>query len=74
VWVKPKSYAGDLIDRNENLGEIHIAEEYYISSSKPDNEAEFYFTRYFKGLIDDDRIYNWIWSTAEIHHLSVPTH
>ncbi len=69
VRTSPKSYAGKLLDLDEEAGKSYVAGEYYIGSSKPDQGAGSFYTRHFRGMIDDVRIYNRALSASEIQNL-----
>jgi hypothetical protein len=47
-----------LVDLSAPVGENYSAGEYYIGSNKADQGAESCFNRYYKGVIDDVRIYD----------------
>jgi hypothetical protein len=69
VKGSPRPYFGEPYNLDEDAGTNYSDGEYYIGSSKPDNGVGAYFTRHFRGMIDDVRIYNRALSASEIHHL-----
>jgi hypothetical protein len=70
VKGSPKSYTGTLLDLNQEVGKDYSAGEYYLGSTKPDRGAGSFFSRHFKGMIDDVRIYNGALNAAEVGALS----
>jgi hypothetical protein len=67
--VPPMAFTGSLQDLNQDAGANHFAGEFCIGSTKPDRGAGSFFSRYFKGLIQDVSVYSRALSTGEVKRI-----
>ena len=66
----PLRYSGEMMNLGIKDLENYFFGEYYIGSTKPDLGGGSFFTKHFKGLIEDVKMYNQALDEAEIYCLA----